>query len=116
MTSISEVKRLLWKEAQSQEILVRKTVNDFIFRVDYDDFWEDEAELLNNTPYIMFCMTNNKIPVLRLVERSKHKLLLVQLGAIVGRPLVWSTTAADSETKDFRKEMTKYYRKKNTNT
>ncbi len=46
MASLSEVKRLLWKEAQSKDVPLKKTPNDFIFRVDHDDFLEDEAELL----------------------------------------------------------------------
>lgn len=45
--SLISIKQSLWKElTDNNKIETRKTINDYIFRVDSDDYLEDESEKL----------------------------------------------------------------------
>eukprot|EP01114_Cavostelium_apophysatum_P004665 TRINITY_DN1499_c0_g1_i3.p1 TRINITY_DN1499_c0_g1~~TRINITY_DN1499_c0_g1_i3.p1 ORF type:complete len:1359 (-),score=404.78 TRINITY_DN1499_c0_g1_i3:3-4079(-) len=102
--TLASVKSQLWAVASDRQVEMRKQPQDYVFQVDGDDFLMDESAALLNTPYVLFCRRMKLVPYFRLTERSKYKLSLKIIGAIIGKPLCWNVE--QSETDAFRKEMT----------
>eukprot|EP01119_Soliformovum_irregulare_P012209 TRINITY_DN3158_c0_g1_i2.p1 TRINITY_DN3158_c0_g1~~TRINITY_DN3158_c0_g1_i2.p1 ORF type:complete len:1000 (+),score=298.95 TRINITY_DN3158_c0_g1_i2:13-3012(+) len=108
------LKRKIWAEIQRQKIELKKPYNDYIFRVDGDDYLFEEDARLATIPYLIFCKRNGLLPIFTLVERTQYKLALKEVGAIIGRPLCWA--GEQGETDSFRKNMNRVRYSKYTHT
>ena len=77
-SNIGAVKKLLWKElTEKRKIELKKTPNDYMFRVDGDDFLEDESEKISSCSYMLFCEKINIRPTLILVEKTQVRMVVM---------------------------------------
>ena len=72
LNTVNVTKKLFWKEiAEKKKTEFKKGINDYLFRVDQDDFLEDENDRISSLPYILFCQKHRIIPKFYFVEKTQ---------------------------------------------
>src|SRR5690606_21795394 len=96
--TLAVVKDRLWDKAREAGFYLENK-SRYAFKVTHTEVYlQGENQPLDDLPIIQFCKKKHFSPRLSLVEREEskeEKLMSVQIGSLIGRPLCWHNSDTD---------------------